>query len=330
MNKFKKILIGTLSGAIMLTATVMQVNAINPAWQLNPATMYSIDFVCTAVCSGTHNHTMDVTAFNTTTGDFTATGFYTSLPQYSWTGNGNISDSTMTMTIVYDVGSPLPGYTVTMSGAISDGDMSGTATSTNGETFNWTITPQAGPLTSPITPTPTTNPFAVPTACMGNGTYGAPIVGTNGSNNINGTSGDDLIFALGGSDTVNGGGGNDCIVGGAGSDSLRGGNGMDVILGEGGSDSLDGGNHEDDLYGGEGADNLNGGNDSDELWGDAGTDSLNGGNGDDTLKGGTGNDALRGDNGKDNLDGELGNDSANGGTGNQDTCTAESQSACEL
>lgn len=179
-----------------------------------------------------------------------------------------------------------------------------------------------------ITPTP--DPFAVPTACIGNGNYGAPIIRTNGSDTINGTSGDDLIFALNGSDTVNGGNGNDCIVGGGGADTLRGGNGNDVILGEAGADLLDGGNQDDDLYGGDGTDTLNGGNGSDMLWGGNGTDSLNGGNGNDTLLGGAGNDSLRGDNGKDTLDGEADNDSAHGGTGNQDTCIAESQTACEL
>lgn len=175
----------------------------------------------------------------------------------------------------------------------------------------------------------TPNPFAVPVACQGP-TYGAPIVGTNGSNTINGTSGNDLIFARGGNDTVNGGGGNDCIVGGAGSDTLRGGNGKDVLLGEEGTDTLDGGNNEDKLYGGEGTDILSGGNESDTLSGDNGTDSLDGGNGNDTLMGGDGNDSMRGGNGTDSLDGGGDTDSANGGTGNQDVCIAESKSACEL
>lgn len=180
-------------------------------------------------------------------------------------------------------------------------------------------------------PTPTPDPYTLPVACAETGyTYGSPIIGTDESNSINGTSGNDLIFALGGSDIVNGGGGNDCIVGGSGSDTLRGGNGKDVLLGEDGTDSLDGGNHEDKLYGGDGADSLKGGNESDMLFGQNGNDSLDGGNGNDTLLGGDGNDSMRGANGMDSLDGEIGNDSANGGSGNQDSCTAESESACEL
>jgi len=185
--------------------------------------------------------------------------------------------------------------------------------------------------TPTVTVTPTPDPYALPVACAATGyTYGAPILGTNGANSINGTSGNDLIFALGGTDIVNGGGGNDCIVGGTGSDTLRGGNGKDVLLGEDGADSLDGGNHEDQLYGGDGTDSLGGGNESDMLFGQNGNDSLDGGNGNDTLRGGDGNDSMRGANGMDSLDGEVGNDSANGGSGNQDSCTAESTSACEL
>ena len=185
--------------------------------------------------------------------------------------------------------------------------------------------------TPTVTVTPTPNPYALPVACAATGyIYGAPIIGTNGSNSINGTNGNDLIFALGGNDIVNGGGGNDCIVGGAGSDTLRGGNGKDVLLGEDGADTLDGGNNEDKLYGGDGTDSLNGGNESDMLFGENGNDSLDGGNGNDTLLGGDGNDSMRGGNGTDSLNGEGGNDSANGGSGNQDSCTAESETACEL
>ena len=154
------------------------------------------------------------------------------------------------------------------------------------------------------------NPFAVPAECT-TGTYGPPIVGTSGSDNINGTSGDDLIFAMGGSDRVDGKGGDDCIVGGDGSDSLKGANGLDVILGGDGSDSIDGGNQ------------------NDKLFGQGNSDSIRGGNGADELSGGDGSDSLRGEGGADILDGGLGSDSANGGA-NIDTCTAEAENQCEL
>lgn len=173
------------------------------------------------------------------------------------------------------------------------------------------------------------NPFAVPAECSGITGLGAPIVGTNGSNVINGTSGNDLIFALGGSDKVDGKGGDDCIVGGDGSDKLIGGNGNDVILGEAGSDSIEGNNHSDTLYGGNGSDSLNGGNQDDTIHGGDDSDSLRGENGADTLNGDNGSDSLRGGNGNDTLTGGAGVDSARGESGNNDVCDAEAENTCE-
>lgn len=152
------------------------------------------------------------------------------------------------------------------------------------------------------TPTPTPNPYAVPAECVVEGVvYGAPIVGTNGSNIINGTAGNDLIFALGGSDVVNGKGGNDCIVGGDGSDVIHGDNGNDVILGGQGSDAIQG---------------------------DAGNDWIYGQDGSDSLKGGANNDHLFGGNGSDSLKGDGGTDNADGGN-NSDACNAETETTCE-
>lgn len=151
-------------------------------------------------------------------------------------------------------------------------------------------------------PTPTPDPFAVPAECVVEGvTYGAPIMGTNGSNVINGTSGNDLIFALGGSDVVNGKAGHDCIVGGNGSDAIHGDNGNDVILGGEGSDAIQG---------------------------DAGHDWIYGQDGSDSLKGAAGNDHLFGGNGSDSLKGDGGTDNADGGN-NSDACNAETETTCE-
>lgn len=149
----------------------------------------------------------------------------------------------------------------------------------------------SGPI--PVTPTPTPDPYAIPAECSGIVGLGAPIIGKNKSEKINGTSGNDLIFGNGGADTIDGKGGDDCIVGGSGADKLIGGNGNDVLLGKGGADTLDGGNNNDKLYG-EGA-----------------ADTLKGGSGDDILDGGAAYDTARG---------ELGTD----------TCIAESKNSCEL
>ncbi len=166
-------------------------------------------------------------------------------------------------------------------------------------TYNFELIPTEPTSTPTMTPTPTSTPtptptgLPIPTACSEIEFAGSPIIGTNADEQINGTNGNDLIFALGGSDVVNGKGGNDCIVGGTGSDALRGDGGNDVILGEEGSDSLIGGGGNDHLYGG------------------------------------AGSDALKGEGGSDTLVGDDGSDSANGG-GSTDTCNAEAEVQCEL
>ena len=149
-----------------------------------------------------------------------------------------------------------------------------------------------------------------PAACDAITFSGPPIFGTQGGDNIRGTSGNDLIFGLEGGDSIRGGNGSDCIVGGAGGDNLRGENGNDVLAGEAGGDNLDGENGDDQLSGGEGSDSLRGGNGVDILDGDGGSDTLRGDSGNDTLRGGPGNDG------------------ANGGSG-FDTCQAEGKQNCE-
>lgn len=171
------------------------------------------------------------------------------------------------------------------------------------------------------------NPYPVPEVCTG--TYGAPIVGTERSDVINGTNGNDLIYALGGSDVVNGRGGDDCIVGGNGSNSLVGGAGNDVIIGGNSADSIQGDAGNDTLYGHGGTDSLRGGNNDDTLFGGDGSDSLQGENGNDVLSGGSGSDSLVGGTGNDTLTGDAGSDLALGNNGS-DTCSAETRLQCEL
>ena len=55
------------------------------------------------------------------------------------------------------------------------------------------------------------------------------IDGTNLSETVTGSAGDDVINALGGNDTVRGLGGNDVLMGGAGNDVLDGGTGIDFV-----------------------------------------------------------------------------------------------------
>lgn len=108
------------------------------------------------------------------------------------------------------------------------------------------------------------------------------VLGTEGSETLNGNGGADIINALDGDDTLHGNEGNDTLNGGAGNDLLYGGIGNDLLNGGTGNDTLDGSDGDDTLNGGEGNDTLNGGNGSDVLDGGAGNDSLNGGVGNDT------------------------------------------------
>ncbi len=163
------------------------------------------------------------------------------------------------------------------------------------------------PTPTVITPTPIAN---LPLACTGM-TFTNVINGTNKSETLNGTSGNDLIFGGNGSDFIDGKGGNDCIVPGNGSSVVLGGSGDDVIVGGNSSDSINGEAGMDKIYGNNGSDYLVGGADADQIWG------------------GNGSDLLSGDGGADKLYGEGGSDVTNGGAGS-DTCVAESKNSCEL
>lgn len=66
--------------------------------------------------------------------------------------------------------------------------------------------------------------------------------------------GNALILGTAGSDSLNGGNDSDCIVGGDGADTLRGLSGDDILVGGSGNDALDGGNGTDVCYGGSGTD----------------------------------------------------------------------------
>ena len=68
----------------------------------------------------------------------------------------------------------------------------------------------------------------------------ATIVGTNGSDEIHGTAGRDIIKAKRGSDDIEGKGGDDLICGNAGRDDLEGDRGNDHLYGGNGIDKAEG------------------------------------------------------------------------------------------
>ncbi|WP_306131920.1 calcium-binding protein [Roseivivax marinus] len=187
-------------------------------------------------------------------------------------------------------------------------------------------------------------PFSLLTAAQGGYPYPdlpdiAPIVGTEGPDNlagaatwdtIEGGSGDDALWGLRGGDmivggegddSIGGGEGRDSVVAGPGNDSVGGGPGRDTLSGGDGNDRLFGGRHPDLLFGGAGDDITSGGAGSDDLLGDEGDDTLAGGFGADIINGGVGRDLLGGGFGADEMFGGTDNDTIYAGHGD-DTLNA--------
>ncbi len=176
-------------------------------------------------------------------------------------------------------------------------------------------------------------------------------LGTNASETLNGTNGDDVLFGRAGNDTVNGGAGDDELFGSGGTDVLNGGNGDDILNGGAGVDTLRGGAGDDiyaDLFledvltelAGDGTDTImvavsatlatnfenlmlvdgaidgTGNSAANVITGSDGVNELSGLGGNDTLDGGAGNDILRGGSGADYLIGGAGRDVLYGDSGN--------------
>ncbi|MDQ8700271.1 S8 family serine peptidase [Hyphomicrobium sp. LHD-15] len=177
------------------------------------------------------------------------------------------------------------------------------------------------------------------------------IHGTEASQTLSGTSGNDWIDGHGGADTMRGGKGNDIYVvdsiddkviesrsqgtdkvlssvnyslgsnvenltlTGDGAINGTGNSYNNVINGNNAANVLKGGSGNDKLYGHGGNDTLLGESGNDTLYGGDGLDFLFGGTGNDTLYGEVGNDTLYGDSGNDVLAGGLGTDHLYGGAG---------------
>jgi len=99
---------------------------------------YVINYTCTSGCSGVYTHTMNVTSMDS--GAFSGTGIYNPNNAYTWDVTGTVSGNDIEFHIVYT--GLNPGYTVDVTdGVIAiNGTMSGTATSSSSQAFNWTTT----------------------------------------------------------------------------------------------------------------------------------------------------------------------------------------------
>jgi VCBS repeat-containing protein len=140
----------------------------------------------------------------------------------------------------------------------------------------------------------------------------ADLISGNFANDTNGAPGyapnnvGETIIGTPGSETLNGTPSDDVISGGLGNDTLNGRDGADVMNGDSGNDTLSGG---------EGDDTLNGGDGNDTLFGATGNDTLAGGEGNDTLDGDVGNDTLTGGDGDDINNDYQGSNTFDGGAG---------------
>lgn len=94
---------------------------------------------------------------------------------------------------------------------------------------------------------------ATPSQCAGM-TFKHILYVPPGGQLFHGTNQSDLIFGSAGDDDIDGGNGKDCIVGHDGNDTIDGGNAKDVLLGGPGDDQLSGSNGPDILDGGPGQD----------------------------------------------------------------------------
>ena len=157
------------------------------------------------------------------------------------------------------------------------------------------------------------------------------VEGTSGDDPaLAGTPADEVVCGFGGDDVIDGGGGDDIVLGGTGEDELDlsaapGAVELDLAsgLGAAGGDTITVleienviGSAFDDEIVGQGDDNvIEGGDGDDTLEGLEGADKLVGGDGKDTTEGGDGKDDLRGKDSKDTLKGGSGADELEGGEG---------------
>ena len=150
------------------------------------------------------------------------------------------------------------------------------------------------------------------------------ITGSDGPDQLVGTSGNDIFRAGGGGDLINSSAGDDIYDGGEGLDFVGFSNALvgvtvDLALqgaqdtGEGKDtfisiEGLFGGRFNDTLSGDDGYNQLEGYAGDDVIVGRGGDDNISGGAGDDVLRGGAGNDVLTGGSGNDKVFGDEGDD----------------------
>src|SRR3990172_4713333 len=94
-----KKIISILGGIVLSFAFVTSVSAATPNWNLRGT--YTINFHCTAGCSGDYYHTMTVAVMNMTNGIFSGTGVYDANSAITWNVTGNVDGSTVNFLVDY-------------------------------------------------------------------------------------------------------------------------------------------------------------------------------------------------------------------------------------
>jgi hypothetical protein len=149
--------------------------------------------------------------------------------------------------------------------------------------------------------------IGVPSVCASGG-YGGYLFGNPSFPFIDGTNGNDFIYAFGASYWINGFGGNDCIDAGDGNNVVTDGDGNDGVSAGNGSNAVVLGNGNDKVSLGNGSDGVWAGNGSDAVsMGNGSNDSVILGNGSDTVSVGNGSSG--------HVNVGNGNDSISVGTG---------------
>jgi len=295
----------------------------------------TVSFACTDATSGVD--TVDGPVVLSTDGaGQSATGSCTDLA-------GNESDDTVSsinidqtdpvvtapadITIVRDsstVDASDPAIVAFLAAATATDDLSGVDTFDNDAPASFPVGPRLVTFTAVDFAGNVGTDAATVTVVLGCNNLVATIVGTEGDDDLVGTSGADVIVGLGGNDEIEGKQGDDTLCGGAGDDEIEGDYGLDYLSGGDGDDELDGNQHadvidggagDDDIEGGFGADIINGGDGNDTIDGNQDADVIDGGAGHDEIEGGFGADIINGGDGNDTIDGNQHADVIDGGAG---------------
>src|SRR5689334_6846166 len=89
-----------VSAVLALALTAGTAQAAASPW--NPVGSYTIAFTCTSGCTGTYDHTMNITSYNSDTGAFSGHGHYNGDASKSWDVTGTVTGSSITFHIVYN------------------------------------------------------------------------------------------------------------------------------------------------------------------------------------------------------------------------------------